>query len=42
MNSGAARGEEELRRIERELRIALSEIRYGSIEIVIHTFRRSR
>ena len=33
------RGEEELRRIERELRRALSEIRYGSIEIVIQDSR---
>jgi hypothetical protein len=33
------RGEEELSRIERELRRALSEIRYGSIEIVIQDSR---
>jgi hypothetical protein len=33
------RGEEELRRIEHELRHALSEIRYGSIEIVIQDSR---
>jgi hypothetical protein len=32
-------GEEELRRIERELVHALGEIRYGSIEIVIHDAR---
>jgi len=32
-------GEEELRRIEAELRHALSEIRYGSIEIVIQDAR---
>ena len=39
MSPGAVRGEEELRRIERDLRIALSEIRYGSIEIVIQDSR---
>jgi hypothetical protein len=33
------RGEEELRRIERELQYALAEIRYGSIEIVIQDSR---
>jgi hypothetical protein len=33
------RGEEELLRIEKELRRALSEIRYGSIEIVIQDSR---
>lgn len=32
-------GEEELRRIEDELRLALSEIRYGSIEIIIQDSR---
>jgi hypothetical protein len=32
-------GEAELRRIERELVNALGEIRYGSIEIVIHDAR---
>lgn len=32
-------GEEELRRIERELMQALSQIRYGSIEIVIQDSR---
>jgi hypothetical protein len=32
-------GEEELRRIEEELTHALSEIRYGSIEIVIQDSR---
>jgi hypothetical protein len=32
-------GEAELRRIERELVSALGEIRYGSIEIVIHDAR---
>lgn len=32
-------GEAELRRIERELVHALGEIRYGSIEIVIHDAR---
>jgi hypothetical protein len=38
--SGASeRGDEELRRIEHELRLALSEIRYGSIEIVIQDSR---
>lgn len=33
------KGDEELRRIEHELRLALSEIRYGSIEIVIQDSR---
>ncbi|HEX4966425.1 MAG TPA: YezD family protein [Thermoanaerobaculia bacterium] len=33
------KGSEELRRIEEELRHALSEIRYGSIEIVIQDSR---
>jgi len=33
------RGSEELRRIEAELRLALSSIRYGSIEIVIQDSR---
>ena len=33
------KGEEELRRIEHELRLALSEIRFGSIEIVIQDSR---
>lgn len=33
------KGDEELRRIEQELRLALSEIRYGSIEIVIQDSR---
>ena len=33
------KGEEEFRRIEHELRLALSEIRYGSIEIVIQDSR---
>jgi hypothetical protein len=37
--SGLERGDEELRRIEHELRLALSEIRYGSIEIVIQDSR---
>ena len=32
-------GEEELRRIETELRHALSEIRFGSIEIIIQDSR---
>ena len=36
---GVERGSEELRRIEHELRLALSEIRYGSIEIVIQDSR---
>ncbi len=36
---GSGRGEEELHRIEHELRLALSEIRYGSIEIVIQDSR---
>jgi hypothetical protein len=36
---GLERGDEELRRIEHELRLALSEIRYGSIEIVIQDSR---
>ena len=36
---GVERGDEELRRIEHELRLALSEIRYGSIEIVIQDSR---
>lgn len=35
----AESGEEELRRIEQELRHALSEIRFGSIEIVIQDSR---
>lgn len=35
----AEAGEAELRRIERELVNALGEIRYGSIEIVIHDAR---
>jgi hypothetical protein len=35
----AEAGEAELRRIERELVDALGEIRYGSIEIVIHDAR---
>jgi hypothetical protein len=39
VSPGAARGEEELRRIERDLRAALAEIRYGSIEIVIQDSR---
>ena len=34
-----SRGEKELRRIEEELRTALTEIRYGSIEIVIQDSR---
>jgi hypothetical protein len=34
-----SRGEKELQRIEEELRHALSEIRYGSIEIVIQDSR---
>ncbi len=33
------KGEEEFRRIEHELRLALSEIRFGSIEIVIQDSR---
>lgn len=33
------KGEEEFCRIEHELRLALSEIRYGSIEIVIQDSR---
>jgi hypothetical protein len=33
------KGEEEFRRIEHELRLALSEIRFGSIEIVIQDAR---
>ncbi len=33
------RGKEELRKIEHELGLALSEIRYGSIEIVIQDSR---
>lgn len=36
---GSGRGAGELRRIEHELRLALSEIRYGSIEIVIQDSR---
>ena len=38
-SSSREKGEEELRRIEHELRLALSEIRYGSIEIVIQDSR---
>jgi hypothetical protein len=33
------KGEEEFRRIEHELRLALAEIRFGSIEIVIQDSR---
>lgn len=33
------KGEEEFQRIEHELRLALSEIRYGSVEIVIQDSR---
>jgi len=38
-SAGREKGEEELRRIEHELRLALSEIRFGSIEIVIQDSR---
>jgi hypothetical protein len=38
-SSDREKGEEEFRRIEHELRLALSEIRYGSIEIVIQDSR---
>jgi hypothetical protein len=38
-SSSPEKGEEEFRRIEHELRLALSEIRYGSIEIVIQDSR---
>ena len=38
-SSSREKGEEEFRRIEHELRLALSEIRYGSIEIVIQDSR---
>jgi hypothetical protein len=38
-SAASERGDEELRRIEHELRLALSEIRYGSIEIVIQDSR---
>ena len=39
LNRIGERGNEELSRIEEELRLALSEIRYGSIEIVIQDSR---
>ena len=39
MSPHRERGNEELSRIEQELRLALSEIRYGSIEIVIQDSR---
>lgn len=39
MNPHRERENEELSRIEHELRLALSEIRYGSIEIVIQDSR---
>jgi hypothetical protein len=38
-SAASERGDEELRRIEPELRLALAEIRYGSIEIVIQDSR---
>ncbi len=39
MNPHREKGNEELRKIEQELKLALSEIRYGSIEIVIQDSR---
>ena len=39
MSPHREKGNEELSRIEQELRLALSEIRYGSIEIVIQDSR---
>ncbi len=39
MNPHRERGNEELRKIEQELRLALSEIRYGSSEIAIQDGR---
>ena len=39
MNPHRQKENEELRKIEHELRLALSEIRYGSIEIVIQDGR---